>query len=61
MPPYDVNKDRVRKLTLSNRYFIHPFVRDSTERLDTNVSERLEENEGKGSAFFEQAKAKTTG
>jgi patatin-related protein len=57
MPPYDVHKDRVRKLTLSNRYFIPFRLSDTPPKGWTRMFLKnwKKETRQKGSAFFNES------
>ena len=55
MPPYDVNKDRVRKLTLSNRYFIPLRLSDTPPKGWTRLFWKNWTTRQKASAVFKES------
>jgi patatin-related protein len=54
LPPYDVNKDRVRKLTLSNRYFIPLRLSDSPSKAWIQKFRKTWTTRLKASAVFKE-------
>jgi len=54
VPPYDVNKDRVRKLTLSDRYFIPFRLSDTPPKGWTQMFFENWTTRGKASVVFEE-------
>ena len=54
MPPYDVNKDRVRKLTFSNRYFIPFRLSDTPPKSWTRMFRERWPTEQKASVVFNE-------